>query len=190
MHTPRFSGQPCSAGDFVLARICSRPWRTNCANVGTVLPRSNQISFHSPRLQTHTRRVSLGFYAERASSDCGGTAKNSTPIPAHVLTGLATAEKLTRLCGAGAPFRPLPSPRSVLPCSGAGDLPFHQQGLNPPDKTLSIGKRLPCVKQKCGKGGGKLFAPVSPGLGSDPLPRRAPAKGYGAGTRLRSHTRR
>jgi len=24
-HTPRFSGQPSSAGDFVFVRICSRP---------------------------------------------------------------------------------------------------------------------------------------------------------------------
>jgi hypothetical protein len=37
MHTPRFSGQLSSAGDFVLFRICSRPLRTNCENVGTFL---------------------------------------------------------------------------------------------------------------------------------------------------------
>src|ERR1700741_4519461 len=36
MHTPRFSGQPANAGDFVLMRIPSRPIRTNCENVGTV----------------------------------------------------------------------------------------------------------------------------------------------------------
>src|ERR1700683_3385059 len=39
MQTPRFSGQPCSAGDFVLLRISSRPLRTNCENVGTDSPR-------------------------------------------------------------------------------------------------------------------------------------------------------
>src|SRR5947208_10587600 len=36
MHTPRFSGQPANAGDFVLVRIPSRPIRTSCENVGTV----------------------------------------------------------------------------------------------------------------------------------------------------------
>src|ERR1700676_4550675 len=38
MHTPRFSGQPIHAGDFVLAIIPSRPILTNCENVGTVVP--------------------------------------------------------------------------------------------------------------------------------------------------------
>src|SRR5579862_55161 len=38
MHTPRFSGQPANAGDFVLTRTFSRPIRTSCENVGTVVP--------------------------------------------------------------------------------------------------------------------------------------------------------
>src|SRR5690242_1561791 len=38
MHTPRFSGQPTKAGDFVLLMTASRPMRTNCENVGTVFP--------------------------------------------------------------------------------------------------------------------------------------------------------
>src|SRR5436190_23794733 len=38
MHTPRFSGQPANAGDFVFVRIPSRPIRTSCENVGTVFP--------------------------------------------------------------------------------------------------------------------------------------------------------
>src|SRR5271167_2355385 len=37
MHTPRFSGQPASAGDFVFTRTASRPIRTSCENVGTVV---------------------------------------------------------------------------------------------------------------------------------------------------------
>jgi hypothetical protein len=37
MHTPRFSGQPANAGDFVLTRTFSRPIRTSCENVGTVV---------------------------------------------------------------------------------------------------------------------------------------------------------
>src|SRR5260370_9564727 len=36
MHTPRFSGQPISAGDFVFTWTFSRPMRTNCENVCTV----------------------------------------------------------------------------------------------------------------------------------------------------------
>src|SRR5215467_11574496 len=38
MHTPRFSGQPANAGDFVLLMTSSRPMRTSCENVGTVFP--------------------------------------------------------------------------------------------------------------------------------------------------------
>src|SRR5215510_14171234 len=38
MHTPRFSGQPINAGDFVLLMTSSRPIRTSCENVGTVFP--------------------------------------------------------------------------------------------------------------------------------------------------------
>src|ERR1700731_1707441 len=38
MQTPRFSGQPMSAGDFVFTWTCSRPIRTSCENVGTVFP--------------------------------------------------------------------------------------------------------------------------------------------------------
>src|SRR5947209_11634045 len=37
MHTPRFSGQPASAGDFVFVRSPSRPILTSCENVGTVV---------------------------------------------------------------------------------------------------------------------------------------------------------
>src|ERR1700674_4800896 len=37
IHTPRFSGQPISAGDLVLTRTFSRPIRTSCENVGTVV---------------------------------------------------------------------------------------------------------------------------------------------------------
>jgi len=36
VHTPRFSGKPIKAGDFVLTRTFSRPMRTSCENVGTV----------------------------------------------------------------------------------------------------------------------------------------------------------
>src|ERR1700732_1434777 len=47
MHTPRFSGQPINAGDFVLTWTFSRPMRTNCENVGTV---PSSMRPHSGRL--------------------------------------------------------------------------------------------------------------------------------------------
>jgi len=50
-------------------------------------------------------------------------------------TAAGQAERLTRLCGAGAPFRPLSQPRHFL-SFGAGDLPLLPQGKIPPDKTL------------------------------------------------------
>src|SRR3974390_31626 len=68
-HTPRFSGHPSSAGDFVFARICSRPRRTNCENVGTLTSRFSDcylLRDTSPHLsrrlffraaQTNPRRV-------------------------------------------------------------------------------------------------------------------------------------
>src|SRR5579863_5193616 len=60
MHTPRFSGQPASAGDFVFVRICSRPFRTNCANVGTALPRSSKTDiFHFASAQAGMRNVKI-----------------------------------------------------------------------------------------------------------------------------------
>src|SRR5277367_4309239 len=55
MHTPRFSGQPINAGDFVLTRTFSRPMRTNCENVGTIVlfirGRGGQLIFSPHRGQ-------------------------------------------------------------------------------------------------------------------------------------------
>src|SRR5713226_10588748 len=48
MHTPRFSGQPINAGDFVLTWTFSRPMRTNCENVGTVF-----LFYATARRSTH-----------------------------------------------------------------------------------------------------------------------------------------
>src|SRR5258706_13585082 len=52
MQTPRFSGQPANAGDFVLVRIPSRPNRTSCENVGTVFPLLARPRFQDSYLQT------------------------------------------------------------------------------------------------------------------------------------------
>src|SRR5215470_9932259 len=59
MHTPRFSGQPISAGDFVFTRTFSRPMRTSCANVGTVFPRfvcNRERPINRDRLRSTARK--------------------------------------------------------------------------------------------------------------------------------------
>src|SRR6266404_9604509 len=75
MHTPRFSGQPASAGDFVLAIIPSRPILTNCENVGTVVPQSRAENFH-PR--EHPATDALGIRGSRsARRQIGARAQSS-----------------------------------------------------------------------------------------------------------------
>src|SRR5271169_3697463 len=68
---------------------------------------------------------------------------------------LGKAERLSRLCGAGAPFRPFFLPRSFVLCSGAEDLPnatAHDKGQSPQDNRKSIGKSKHRVNSKsCGK---------------------------------------
>src|SRR6266567_477378 len=66
MQTPRFSGQPANAGDFVLVRIPSRPNRTSCENVGTVFPllarpRFQDSYLQTPRLKSRTRKCAHKF---------------------------------------------------------------------------------------------------------------------------------
>ena len=68
---------------------------------------------------------------------------------------LGNAERLLRLCGAGAPFRPFFLPRSFVLCSGAEDLPnatTHDKGQSPRNNRMSIGKSQHHVNSKsCGK---------------------------------------
>src|SRR5215470_11213285 len=63
MHTPRFSGQPISAGDLVFDRTPSLPIRTSCENVGTVVP----LSAVSLRAQTQITD-SLGARRQKRES--------------------------------------------------------------------------------------------------------------------------
>src|SRR5712692_9904678 len=65
MHTPRFSGQPIKAGDFVLTWTFSRPMRTNCENVGTV-----SLFYATARRSTHRAQKFLS--AGIAKSRCAG----------------------------------------------------------------------------------------------------------------------
>src|SRR5437016_14210096 len=61
MHTPRFSGQPASAGDFVFIRTASRPILTSCENVGTVVP-----LFSCDRTAAHNRARSFSWLPQGA----------------------------------------------------------------------------------------------------------------------------
>src|SRR5882757_2560754 len=71
MHTPRFSGQPISAGDFVFTRTFSRPIRTSCENVGTVISLNGAHNF--PRLSqgARTKCARAQSNAERSTANPG-----------------------------------------------------------------------------------------------------------------------
>src|SRR3974390_1661616 len=71
MHTPRFSGQPISAGDLVFETIPSLPIRTSCENVGTVFPRfvSSKKAEQFRPLQNPARRHVAKTLAERAAKN-------------------------------------------------------------------------------------------------------------------------
>src|SRR6516164_9800057 len=114
MQTPRFSGQPINAGDFVLVRTPSRPILTNCENVGTVFPLYCGHKF-SPRLRASldsSRRArrkirARAHYAERRTA-IPETSKKLRTHPKRENYSLGfDSERLTRLCGTGVPFRPL-----------------------------------------------------------------------------------
>src|SRR5579859_449621 len=81
MHTPRFSGQPINAGDFVLLITSSRPIRTSCENVGTVFP-----LFRPHRGQT---------LARKASRALAGRADKSARELAQMLKGLLRIRRTT-----------------------------------------------------------------------------------------------
>src|ERR1700731_3898024 len=55
MQTPRFSGQPINAGDLVLTWTCSRPIRTSCENVGTVISLNGAHNFPWLSQGAHTK---------------------------------------------------------------------------------------------------------------------------------------
>src|SRR5689334_2021972 len=102
MHTPRFSGHPASAGDFVLVRIPSRPIRTNCANVGTVFPHFGLLDFFKSNVNPRSRAqfsTPLAWradksserthYAERCTANPERPARNSARTPRGRITLLA-----------------------------------------------------------------------------------------------------
>jgi hypothetical protein len=92
-----------------------------------------------------------------------GTAANPehpTIIPALLPVSryvLVEAERVTRLCGTGVPFRPLFIPRSVVLCSGGRRPSLSPTGQNFPDEAVSIRKVASYVKQKSNPVSGKPF---------------------------------
>src|SRR5712691_10968003 len=161
MQTPRFSGQPCSAGDFVVERIWSRPWRTSCADVGTALPQSSKNSLRFLRLRSGKRKVSWF----RNTKGQQRLRRNSQETPHRYQPGehYNWSQQRGLLGFAG-----------LAPHSGRSPVPFRlsmfrggkpslsQTGPIPPDKTTSIKKKSCGVKQKRASGGGKTFASASP----------------------------
>jgi hypothetical protein len=147
MHTPRLSGQPCSAGDFVFARICSRPFRTSCANVGTALPQSS-ITFRCiPRGYAPTRGVSRV-----------GQQKGSVTTPAGRQDSLHNSNHACKAAGQSGEnysalrgWRPIPAallnpvPHVVVP--GQENLPHYLREKTPSQNRKYMGKRLPCQSQ-------------------------------------------
>src|SRR5580704_77340 len=118
MHTPRFSGHPCSAGDFVFVRTFSRPLRTSCANVGTALPQFEQNFDSIPGQLSPTRGV-CGFINRR-----GSVATPADRQDSHAQNPLRRfiRQRVTRRCSLGfaglAPHSgrsPSPVPLTALP---------------------------------------------------------------------------
>src|SRR4029077_343079 len=72
MHTPRFSGQPINAGDFVLTWTFSRPMRTNCENVGTV-----SLFYATARRSPHRARKFLSPASQKRDAKGAAPAKRA-----------------------------------------------------------------------------------------------------------------
>src|SRR5579859_6508917 len=124
MHTPRFSGQPANAGDFVLTRTFSRPIRTSCENVGTVVPqlRAKFLAALARRASTNAREhtsVLKGLLRIRRYN------QQETPYAlqkVELFPWLQFGEAYSALRG----WRPIPAAlpsHSVLLCSGTEDIP-------------------------------------------------------------------
>src|ERR1700752_2326130 len=67
MHTPRFSGHPISAGDFVCILTALRPILTNCENVGTVVPLF-RLAAQRPTIARKISRLPQGAHTKSRES--------------------------------------------------------------------------------------------------------------------------
>jgi hypothetical protein len=134
MQTPRRSGQPINAGDFVLTRTCSLPIRTSCENVGTVrssfslgrirgkISRKLTRSSRKAHLQKHTRAHSN---AERSTANPEKQARNSADTPRR--KNCASEFLLGEAYSAFRGWHPIPAAllsHSIVHCSGTEDIPF------------------------------------------------------------------
>src|SRR5438105_6985202 len=160
MHTPRFSGQPANAGDFVLLMTASRPMRTSCENVGTVFPlfsatqrpNSHAQNFAALARRADKLRESMPFCRKVYCESGEQPARNSVRTPrgraillVSVRRGLLGFAGLAPHSGrSSVPFR--------LACSGTEDNALPTQRLQNfrsrptqvsylPDKQESIRKR-------------------------------------------------
>src|SRR4029077_1634235 len=133
-HTPRFSGHPSRAGDFVFVRIFSGPYRTNWAHAGTLSPLQRETFASSHALANFAAQSYAGVMNRKGRLLNRGTAQvlRNDASPRGVNCICFQRRGFTRLCGAGAPFRPLfQQPRSVVLCSGAEDFPFTTRHKGP-----------------------------------------------------------
>src|SRR5207245_1861918 len=114
MHTPRFSGQPASAGDFVFIRTASRPILTSCENVGTVVPHLRAQSFAAPETRAHNIARAQSSAERSTANPEVQPARNSVRTPrgrtlllASVRRGLLGFAGLAPHSGrSSVPFRP------------------------------------------------------------------------------------
>src|SRR5258707_261544 len=157
MHTPRFSGQPASAGDFVFIRTASRPILTSCENVGTVVPLSRARIFAALARRAH-KIARAQSSAERSTANPEiPPARNSVRSPRSRTTLLALVRRGLLGFAGLAPHSGRSSVPFRLTCSGTEDnsLPTPRlqtswsrptQGKCFPDKHRSIGNKRHPVK--------------------------------------------
>src|ERR1700680_1107309 len=155
MHTPRFSGQPMSAGDFVLLIIPSRPIRTNCENVGTVVP-----LFYAPRpgrsvncaqnfaalspARSKKRESTPSAERSTANPEVQPARNSARKSRKEKCSSGYCSERLTRLFGTGVPFRPLfyPIPScnvpglKIYPSNPFDEKPSNATQGNSPQRTM------------------------------------------------------
>jgi len=177
MHTPRFSGQPISAGDLVFVMIPSLPIRTSCENVGTVVPlfsstKFSVISFKVDRFTNYLKLATNNFFrarrpialtlaarayknerahkqAQRCTANPERPARNSARTPRGRTTLLVSNRRGSLGFSGLAPH----SGRSSVPfhrsCSGTEEFPSNQPSPNypEPDGCYCSGK-IPLNKHK------------------------------------------
>ena len=156
MHTPRFSGQPASAGDFVFTRTFSRPILTNCENVGTVVPRILDCT------AIHFARKNFPWLSQGARQKCArahNSAERSTANPEIQPARNSVRTPRGRTIPLASVRRGLLGFAGLAPHSGRSSVPFRRSLFRDrryfpsnyfeqtaPDKQQSIKKKESSVK--------------------------------------------